>query len=156
MPEGGTIGFGLRFAYPRRQDGGEWDERNWNKLTSILKGSDATLIEVLRSLGLEWEYKVIYDLNYDPNNYDKPPLLLPEPSTIRGLPLHYLGNHTQSGQEAWDGEDSNLYEEMEEDGVKARNDVVWIYDPKGRSPRFIKNAYLSYGNEVSFSIQPRE
>ncbi|KAH9968347.1 hypothetical protein BGW80DRAFT_1209092, partial [Lactifluus volemus] len=54
LPDGGTLGFGMRHVYPVKAN------RGLKHIYSLLKGSDATIYQSLRALGLE---PILY-LNY--------------------------------------------------------------------------------------------
>jgi hypothetical protein len=70
MPEGGNLGFGLRHQYPILRRG----EADLKVLSSVLKGSDATLFRVSKQLGLKSSFEF-----YIPNRYgpDYPEWLCP-------------------------------------------------------------------------------
>ena len=55
LPEGGTVGFGLRHKYPVSKTDGTLES-----VLGCLKGSDASIRRVCSSLGLELKPKVIY------------------------------------------------------------------------------------------------
>jgi hypothetical protein len=149
LPEGGSIGFGLRYLYPRDVDGGEWDDTHWGDLTAILRGSDLTLIQTLDSFGMKWRYVVLYDLN-DVVGYENEGLRLLQPSyktKVRMLGVYWTSLDTTGGLCCSDNRDEGTIPlaQIQWDEILAINDVVWIGDPYETSPFFFGNAYPTYG-----------
>lgn len=62
LPEGGTLGFGLRYQYPIPNSVYDHD---LSEVLEYLKGGDATIVRVCNALGLSYSIRAIYKTQYD-------------------------------------------------------------------------------------------
>ncbi|KAJ8456149.1 hypothetical protein ONZ45_g18807 [Pleurotus djamor] len=161
LPNGGTLGYGLRNAYPVSDD--SWDI---SPVMNNLKGKDATVAKLCRLLNLRAIIKVVYEVDsQDPVRY----VALDDiPTDIDGAAVYdddgesifdMLRAHSNSMVLSWgdnnddpvepdsdEGEDSD--HESSENGGDVTN-VLWITEPNFNGG--LKISYATYGNEASMS-----
>jgi hypothetical protein len=130
LPEGGTLGFGLRHSYPIT----EGDEDALETIENRLKGNDLTLFSTAQRLGLnpvlktvhetEWEGVFLCDSVLEDINYKCDDGIGAELRNIGGVCI-----------------------EKGEDGPKVELDVRWV-TPRS-SMTSIRSSFVAYGNEAT-------
>jgi hypothetical protein len=139
MPEGGTLGFGLRHQYPIFSKG---KKVKLVDLSGALKGSDAALFRVCKQLGLQSSFQFLVSKRalwlcpYMPNlsdyseEYD-----IPLKEMLKGYGARLIS----------DGERHGYYEEESEE-----EDIIsleWVTRPTAINRA--SSQYIAYGNEAS-------
>jgi hypothetical protein len=131
LPEGGILGFGLRYKYPV-------DARtSLVKMKSLLKGADALLVRVSAQLGLETSLKAVY-------SHDDGVIMLDR------VVLGEIGCSTVEGsviQELRDTFSGDVLEYGSDDDYSDVTEVTWI--SKMSSLIDLEATYITYGNEPS-------
>ncbi|KAJ7886218.1 hypothetical protein B0H14DRAFT_2434285 [Mycena olivaceomarginata] len=133
LPEGGILGFGLRYAYPVN------DRTSLHRMKSVLKGTDALLVRASEQLGLETSLKAVYSNDSGVIMLDS--ILMGslgdeqvEDSIIERLNRDYHGDILE--QDIYDTYDTSTVTE-----------VTWITQMSSLID--LEATYISYGNEPS-------
>ncbi|KAF8173872.1 hypothetical protein K438DRAFT_1683094 [Mycena galopus ATCC 62051] len=131
LPEGGILGFGLRYAYPVN------DRTSLRALKASLKGADALLVRATEQLGLQTQLKAVY--SKDGGMIMLNTILLGslgdekvEDSIIEKLNEHYSGEILELER----------YSESRQPSV---TDVTWITEMSDLTD--LEATYVAYGNE---------
>ncbi|KAI0737452.1 hypothetical protein C8Q80DRAFT_323511 [Daedaleopsis nitida] len=161
LPEGGTMGFGLRHLYPLAT--GPADENALSELEGRLKGADAALLHALTALGLTPElYTVFEDDDSFPvagaeEEPDEPPRALVACRRVVELETHDLDEHTPLWQRVCRNMDGvlvncpavlldSLARADERAWFAGRNKTVaWVSPLSDRAS--VKTQFAAYGNE---------
>ncbi|KAJ7661482.1 hypothetical protein DFH06DRAFT_1296720 [Mycena polygramma] len=132
LPEGGTLGFGLRYAYPV-------DSRtNLERMKSSLKGSDALLVRVSELLGLQTSLKAVYSRDRDTVMLDR--VLVGDLGQVEGSIIDEL--HENFSGEIIERE----YDEYSRSSSDV-TEVTWITQMSNLID--LEATFISYGNEAS-------
>ena len=148
LPEGGTLGFCLahQYAVERERIHGR---RELSDVPLLLKGSDATVVDVCKALGLRVKYRVVLETPVDLRIEGDPRW---DPMHVYML-LDWIPDI--SGEIAIGG----IYDLLIEEGAKVvtpskhkerftpRIEVKWVVPPQ-EGVRF-KTSYTVYGNEAT-------
>ncbi|TDL25167.1 hypothetical protein BD410DRAFT_837405 [Rickenella mellea] len=134
LPQGGLLGFGLRYQYPLSRNG----LPDLDKMCDVLKGSDATILRTCEELDLSTWLKIVYHVD-EYHNY------------------HVLCHAPWDEGQQFDGNAELLNELIQRYGGM----VIWTDDPKYKCDAkitWISNStsnslhvadYVTYGNEAS-------
>ncbi|KAJ6506390.1 hypothetical protein C8R47DRAFT_1241782 [Mycena vitilis] len=136
LPEGGTLGFGLRYAYPV-------DNRtDLQRMKSSLKGSDALLVRVSELLGLETSLKAVY------SDSDRGSVMLNRVLTgeldipeVEGSIIDEI--HQNFSGEIIERDEYDVYSRSSSDVTE----VTWITQMSNLID--LEATFISYGNEAS-------
>jgi hypothetical protein len=131
LPDGGTLGFGLRHVYPI--------EKKLKQVHNVLKGSDAVVYQSVRALGFEPMLYLYYRQEYDDEGHE-------------GVIIDKLAKWPRKGG---DTRDNILLQEggisvdtsPDQDSRKDREKVEWV-TPVTEFNRQ-KSEFLHYGNNSS-------
>ncbi|TFK82422.1 hypothetical protein K466DRAFT_568440 [Polyporus arcularius HHB13444] len=147
LPAGGTLGFGLRHAYPFPRT---WDPYIDGKdpldgLPALLKGSDLALFEACKALGLQPELKFISDAMDE----DEKPVLLDRAIQLCDTEVHesaesvMLEDHNGVIMEevSADFKPSDAPEDMD----KTVRPVYWVTEVGEMNK--LASAFIHYGNQ---------
>ncbi|KAL1667077.1 hypothetical protein GGF50DRAFT_125145 [Schizophyllum commune] len=161
LPKGGYLAFGLRFMYPLDRKSPLQD------LVPHMKGIDARIVRVCRSLGLEGQLKVVYedDTEYEGNprygyyRYD------PVKGGEQGvkLAMHRFVNYDQVYEGDSFGEyllhdgavrvrnmgTEELHREDDEDEHIPSTEALWVTELTKINR--VENQYIAYGNEADLT-----
>ncbi|KAL1684097.1 hypothetical protein EV122DRAFT_285851 [Schizophyllum commune] len=161
LPKGGYLAFGLRFMYPLDRKSPLQD------LVPHMKGIDARIVRVCRSLGLEGQLKVVYedDTEYEGNprygyyRYD------PVKGGEQGvkLAMHRFVNYDQVYEGDTFGEyllhdgavrvrnmgTEELHREDDEDEHIPSTEALWVTELTKINR--VENQYIAYGNEADLT-----
>ncbi|KAL1762821.1 hypothetical protein FB107DRAFT_285249 [Schizophyllum commune] len=161
LPKGGYLAFGLRFMYPLDRKSPLQD------LIPHMKGIDARIVRVCRSLGLEGQLKVVYedDTEYEGNprygyyRYD------PVKGGEQGvkLAMHRFVNYDQVYEGDTFGEyllhdgavrvrnmgTEELHREDDEDERIPSTEALWVTELTKINR--VENQYIAYGNEADLT-----
>ncbi|KAI4524219.1 hypothetical protein K525DRAFT_281806 [Schizophyllum commune Loenen D] len=161
LPKGGYLAFGLRFMYPLDRKSPLQD------LIPHMKGIDARVVRVCRSLGLEGQLKVVYedDTEYEGNprygyyRYD------PVKGGEQGvkLAMHRFVNYDQVYEGDTFGEyllhdgavrvrnmgTEELHREDDEDEHIPSTEALWVTELTKINR--VENQYIAYGNEADLT-----
>ncbi|RPD54611.1 hypothetical protein L226DRAFT_514965 [Lentinus tigrinus ALCF2SS1-7] len=153
LPDGGTLGFGLRHAYPFPS---VWDESMEDPLVTLqrwLKGGDAALFQAIKALSLEPLLRLLFQ------SYDYRPLVIMMDHMIElghtdtceeyllleqggvGLVAKHFGPPPKVRDPWYSGRDKH--------GPRATEtvDVHWINECEKWNR--VRSEYVAYGNEAS-------
>ncbi|EMD42338.1 hypothetical protein CERSUDRAFT_42551 [Gelatoporia subvermispora B] len=139
LPEGGTVGFGLRHQYPF--DKQHPAENNLDELRKRLKGSDAMLLQACDALGLEASFSVVYKLFDGIVLLDKI-VSIPEVTDDDSSLVPHLVEECGGRLLDYDGWDETYYEKC--------LPVTWATPYTGNNEMI--SAYAYYGNEPDLSL----
>ncbi|KAL1696784.1 hypothetical protein GGG16DRAFT_120995 [Schizophyllum commune] len=161
LPKGGYLAFGLRFMYPLDRKSPLQD------LIPHMKGIDARIVRVCRSLGLEGQLKVVYedDTEYEGNprygyyRYD------PVKGGEQGvkLAMHRFVNYDQVYEGDTFGEyllqdgavrvrnmgTEELHREDDDDEHIPSTEALWVTELTKINR--VENQYIAYGNEADLT-----
>ncbi|OCH89761.1 hypothetical protein OBBRIDRAFT_778099 [Obba rivulosa] len=139
LPEGGTLGFGLRHQYPF--DKQRPYENDLGQLWKRLKGSDAMLLRVCEALGLEVSFGVVYKL-FDGVIMLDDIISIPEVTDDDSSLIPHLFEECKGRLLDYDGWDESYYDKC--------LPVTWV-TPFSENNEMI-SAYAYYGNEPDLSL----
>ncbi|KAJ7499843.1 hypothetical protein FB451DRAFT_1549351 [Mycena latifolia] len=136
LPEGGTLGFGLRYKYPVD------DDTDLSEMESSLKGADALLIRVCQDLQLETSLKAVYDTSDGAVIFDQVLDTSNEWRQVEGsvIPLLVESYH---GEVIELNDDSEFYGHSKPEVT----DIAWVTQMSNLIS--LHAPYINYGNEAS-------
>ncbi|CAL1709142.1 unnamed protein product [Somion occarium] len=139
LPNGGHLGFGLHRGYAL-----DLENRSLDYVVDCLKGSDATLLQVCRDLGLLLKFYVVFDDEGSVTICDKLPSMENddvEVSVAYHLRKYYGGKiiERDADDDSYRGRSDN------EDGNSVDMKVYWVNEVTKHTQ--VKDSYIAYGNE---------
>ncbi|KAK7682335.1 hypothetical protein QCA50_014540 [Cerrena zonata] len=148
LPKGGHLGFGLHRQYALKKD-----SRSLNYIYDNLKGSDATLLNVFRALGLSPKFYLLYDDDDEEGSVVVCPQLADlEDDHVEGTIAYHL-REWYGGKVIKRATESDYESDFRDDPVLGRHKkavdmkVYWVTELTKVTE--VKNGYLAYGNESS-------
>lgn len=155
LPNGGYLGFGLHRQYALKKD-----SKSLNYIYDNLKGSDATVLDVCRALGLDVKFYLLYDVD-DEDGGPGPVVLCDqlvdtgegnvETSVAYHLRQWYGGKLIKRA--TYDEDEDEDRDELRHDPVLGRHKnavdmkVYWVTVLTKHTE--VKNSIIVYGNEAS-------
>ncbi|TFK58578.1 hypothetical protein BDN72DRAFT_966309 [Pluteus cervinus] len=139
LPNGGYLGFGLRFMYPIRRLSESYGE-NLSPLLPHLKGSDALIKQACEALSLPISLQV----SIKDEDRDGPQILVPRLPNLSGDEVDHHDSWFETLQGVGAVPVFETGEESEEDSWK---ELVWA-TPRTEF-RTYSSSYIAYGNEHS-------
>lgn len=149
MYDGGLLGFGLQHEYPLKV------KRDWSRrfsslryLADHLKGGDAVLMKVCKSLNIVTSLRMVYYENEEDVSRDGQVILCPgvflQDGSWENSNFDYL---TDAG-----GKFVRPFRtDVEEFDEYRATEVAWAIAPLPAGMKEIKRAYIAYGNEPTLS-----
>ncbi|KAA1470642.1 hypothetical protein DENSPDRAFT_774981 [Dentipellis sp. KUC8613] len=145
LPEGGSLGFGLRHAYPVKD--------NISHIPKLLKGSDAVILRVCAELGLTPKPALMYqgvdfvdrDMITEQVLVDSPPQLdtLYDMEFLDVLKEEFGARTVSRVERSYDADFRYVYRRLDEEIDEY---VTWVTEPT--SETVVKDTFPTYGNEA--------
>lgn len=160
LREGGTLGFGLQFSYPREfGDGKDQETKFLDRLPSRLKAADRVLYRALSRLQLKPYFKAIYEIQRwdweledcptDPQNMpreDREAYVLAKFGIRNGL---YMAPSIDVFTNKYVEGEKELLTSTE--GVARAGHIIWV--AKHLKTSSLTNDYTAYGNEAQSAFK---
>ncbi|KAK7689985.1 hypothetical protein QCA50_006626 [Cerrena zonata] len=154
LSKGGHLGFGLHRQYALKKD-----SRSLDYIYDNLKGSDATLLDISRALGLSAKFYLLYGNDEYDEEAGEPIVVCPQlvdlnDADVEGTIAYHLREY-YGGEVIERAPDHDSNSDFQDDPVFGRDsnavdmEVYWVTELTKLTE--VKNTFLAYGNQATIA-----